>query len=844
MNKFIRLLLISFVLTIMPNLSNKGSLYACWFGFEYYNTNFRFWLFQPDLVPSKVMRLLSYPELSNEPNQNDNQSGQRLYANGASDTSFYKLNVEEWQNALKTDASLKSAKNVKADDIHRILYNIDPDVFFNKMEGDSLKNNTFIKAIESSKPFMGYLKFAKICEQLMNFDDPWVAYSEGKDARALRKYMIVGDSIIKNKTTPLFIKERTSYQLIKIAHYLEDSAQVISLYNRFFDKTNSKSWVVQSAHFYYAIAHADAFKRNYLLAKTFEYSEDKKWRALQLYDNSDSILRGALTFAKNIHEKATMLTLPILTDPGRQLTNIKSVYAIDPKSPMLILAIQREINKIEDWIFTNRFTEFSTTGASDDYEENEKKKEKGMTQKQIDAQNLQSDLKYMDEVQGFINKVASEKKYADAAFWELTVAHLAFLKKDFETAKQHLAIAKSEKSTPLSIQTQIWLTELLCDIASTEHVGEETEAAILKFEAFLRKQKEELLDYASFRSQIMRFISERYIADGQTAKGVLILSKSTLTFGSIVDIWEKNFYHKLLEIGSPKDFEQVIDIVSRKPRQSLSDFEKWLASEPKAYESPIGCRGCYSDTWGKKPPPPQWNVSKLIDYEGYVYINRDELDSAYNVLKAVPEDYWQDYPYSSYMTTDPFKLVLGTRTWEGSEWDEETDQYKQSKAIFTKPQFIKRLIDLKKQVVEDPIKYEKNYYLIGSAYYNMTSSGSFWLMSQIWWNGAETSKQSSFEDNYTGGARAAAWFEKGVKGCKDEKLAALCCFMANECQHMHDIYMHDVKYANKSYADRPEVKTKDTPLWRTLSKRFKGADKYDDTDYWCQNFETLSKKYR
>ena len=92
----------------------------------------------------------------------------------------------------------------------------------------------------------------------------------------------------------------------------------------------------------------------------------------------------------------------------------------------------------------------------------------------------------------------------------------------------------------------------------------------------------------------MRFISERFVTDGKMAKGALILSKSKLVFGTINDHWGKNFYHKLLYEGTPQDIEEVIDIVSRKERSSLTPFERWLASEPKSYDDPDGCRWCES----------------------------------------------------------------------------------------------------------------------------------------------------------------------------------------------------------------------------------------------------------
>ena len=594
MPKFIKFLLVS---VLLVGLLHTG-VQACWNGFEHDKTNYRCWLFQPDLMPASVVKVLSYADF--ESDYDDYMSKSKSFrSRGNADTSFYVQNIEEWQTALAADPSVKSTKTVIPKDIQTVLYNLDPDDFFRKMDGDSLRNNTFIQAISASKSLMAYLNFAKICEQLMNFTDPWAeGYGEGKDEISLLRYSKMGDSVVKNTATSPFVRERTAYQMVKMAHYLGDTARVLALYKQFFAETASKSWVVGSASYYYAVAHSNPFEQNYLLSKTFENSIDKRWLSLRNFDQSDSILRGSLALTRNVHERATMLTLPILTNEGRTLPDLEKVYALEPKNPLLSMAIQREINKLEDWIYTNKFTEFSSSSKDYekyDYDLEEKRRAAGITQKDIDAKNLRSDLAYLNDITAFVTRVATEGKRTDLAFFQLAAGHLAFLKKDFKTAKQFLAAAKTAKNagnTPLSIQTQIWLTDLLCDLYAAEHLDANAEIAILKFDDFLKKQKNTLADYTTFRSQIMRFISERFISDEKMAKGVLILSKSTLTFGSINGTWEKNFYHKLLFEGTPQDIEDVIDIVSRKERKSLTPFERWLASEPKAYQSPQGCRGC------------------------------------------------------------------------------------------------------------------------------------------------------------------------------------------------------------------------------------------------------------
>jgi hypothetical protein len=822
MNKFFKFLTVSTVLSLMPNPSG---IQACWNGFLHEDYNFRCWLFPQELIPMQAITALNYAKVINafEAYRTDTWSRFRF------DTTFYTQNVVEWETAMAADPAIGASKKVVRKDIHKILYNIDPNVYFRQMKGDSLKQNTFIQAVKASKPMLDYLNYAKTCEQLINFNDPWDE-NDKKDKNVFKKHINIGNAIAQQKTTSPFIRERTAYQVLKLSHYMQDTTQVMNLYKQYFEKTGSKSWVMGSASYYDALAHQNPLVRNALLAYVFENSIEKRWSALQMFDSES--FEKSLAITRNPQERARMLLMPLMTQQGRTLKDLQKNYQVEPRNHLLPLAIQREINKLENWIFTNRFTEYAQSSAPE-REYVDISDPKYVPQDKINAQNLKSDLLYLDEVSAFVSKVATERKQPNPAYWSLAAAHLAFLKKDFVTTKRFLAEVQKEKSVSTSIQLQTALTELLCDLYATPRLNAEHEKSILKFDGFLQKNAKEIANYDEFRSQIMRFLSERFVADGQTAKGLLILSKSNLVFGAIKDIWEKNFYHKTLETKNPQIIEQIIDIAQRKNRTTLTDFERWLASEPKPYGDGIE-RGFYSsraEFEAAKAKPVSWSINKLKDYESMIYIQRDDLDSAYLVLKTIPNDYWAGYPHSTYLIDNPFKYMTYVPRKESEE--------NLPKARYTKMTFVKKLIDLKQQLKTDPKKFEQNYFLLGTAYYNMTHEGNFWLMSEIAWDNGYELERSAWNDVYFGGQRAADWFAKGVAQCTKKENAALCCFMANVCQNQRNKYDFELKYKNTDSEKRPEFKEKNTPLWATLKTRFKDAGAYEKREYWCQHLDAL-----
>jgi hypothetical protein len=354
-----RLLLISLLLCF-PNHSTH--IQACGPGFEYEHYPYLCWLFHIDLIPIKTLHALSYAHLES----NYDYKYSDPYQPFNLDTTFYLQNVSEWQAAIASDTAITT--QVVDADIHQILYNIDPEVYFKRRHADSLRENTFIRAIQSSKAsksLLNYLDFAKICEQLMNFGSIWEEDSVKKqNSYFLKEHIEAGDSMLRQKTTLPFVKERVAFQIIKMAHYLHDTTRVMETYKLFFKNKNIKSWVSGSASYYDAMAHQNLAIRNLLLANTFEHSLDKRWLSLQSLEYADSIMNVSLALAHTAAEKARLMMLPRLLSEGRVLGRLEAIYQVDPKNNLFPIAIQREINKLENWIFTNRFTEYGKADVS------------------------------------------------------------------------------------------------------------------------------------------------------------------------------------------------------------------------------------------------------------------------------------------------------------------------------------------------------------------------------------------------------------------------------------------------------------------------------------------------
>jgi hypothetical protein len=133
--------------------------------------------------------------------------------------------------------------------------------------------------------------------------------------------------------------------------------------------------------------------------------------------------------------------------------------------------------------------------------------------------------------------------------------------------------------------------------------------------------------------------------------------------------------------------------------------------------------------------------------------------------------------------------------------------------------------------------------------YNMTHAGHFWLMTEIYWDDYfedyTPSTQTNYKKQYFQCQLASAWFREGIATCRNEKYAALCCFMEQQCQYQRDLHFKKLIYQNKETwpenapEPAPSFMLSKMPVWETLLTRFPDAEPFKELAYWCQHLEPL-----
>jgi hypothetical protein len=815
---------ISCVFMLFPRLELDGC------GPNLYDEEYRVWIFQPNLVNNDALLPFTYStNFFFQAGKRDDGESIISY-----DTSYLKINALEWQ------AECPSAKPA---DIYALLYGTTPSVYTKKMANNGFAQNTFMQDLKTKPELLAYFNFAKQCEASFSYEgyNAKKDWNLQKDSLAKKALIPKAEAILKTTKSP-FIRLRTAYLLIKDYVYLENTEGVKKTFDTYIKGTNSTSWVLGSAMFYYAKAYPDGAVRNLLAANCYEKTVDKKFQSLRLISTNERA--ETLAKASNNNQKALVGAMMSLRYPGRSLPEMQAVYAANPTQAELPMLVEREINKLEDWLFSYKLTGQATSISREirktkKDDENTEEPWKGMDdyrKKQAAQQkiNWASDREYLNNVVAFVNKLIAENKIKDRAFMLLSGAHLAFLKQDFAQARTYLTTLKAEQNVRANIRIQGELTNLLCDLYATPTISPAVEDAIVRFETTLQSNKKDIVDFGTFREQVYIFLGKKFIEQGKIAKGCLLSMMTDRYTGSVGAYTHENGYHRLYSLGKPADFDETLQIITT-PKTS---FEKFLANEKRPYSFSNDYYDPKTKSWVEVKTPRAWDVNKIKDYKASYFVRNDQIDSALAVFKTIPASVWKKDPYIIYMNCNPFYVEL-VHPHEPTVADS---------VKYDKASFLKSFVELRNEAQANPSLNAKNYYLLGNAYFNMTWSGNYWLMSDIYWGQGEQhsdyfGEDKTFINSYFGLERAQKQYELCLKNTKDEKLAALCHFMVGYCAKRKSEYLFYQK--NDKWDDNapkpPVVENPGNAVFKTkFPNRFSA---YTSKQYWCTNYESLAKLY-
>ena len=640
-----------------------------------------------------------------------------------------------------------------------------------------------------------YLVFALSVEEMLEVD-----YWSDKemDLDGLQELLPQAETAMQ-QTTDSYLKLRYAYQMVVINFYLGNYDRVADYHLNHVMTSSQESVLKYWSMLYYANTLDNRDERLYLLSRVFDNSKSKCRYIYQAYPSDVNELKGVLKLCKNNEEKGAVLSIVAFKNPGRAIDQIKEIAELNANSELLDILLIREINKMEDWYFTDYYTGYGSGIYSGcwDCDAFEFVKDK----------NFQSDKEYLQKVVSTVEEIVKIGGIKNRGLWFTSLAYMQYmLNEEHETEKMlHMATKLADSD---EVRGEIAVVKLLHLVKYQQQWDENFQKDLEYAIAQVDKHKNDIYRYDHFRSQIMLAISRKYLYEGNLVLAALFEAKVK---GDVIEVYGWG--------SEESSGYQAFDLLNE--NATSADMNKLFELWDKADKTPL------EEQLFAELAPYKW---RLTDLWATQYFREDSLGKALEIYKTIPDSIWQiedwkyHYYYAEELRNDPFETNMVGRS------------YGENKGkTYTKPEFISEIIRLKTEL-EGPMVKEKAYYalLLGNAYYNMTHNGNSYYYTEYSWSSYE-SEYPRKRDYYFNSSRALAYYEMAEMYAPNDAYAAFAYRMQLKCKRDAINYEQEqLDYDKRNYG---QIKRE----WQIFAEKYPEHAKKLST---CDNFEYYSNAWR
>ena len=692
-------------------------------------------------------------------------------------------NLQEWHNYFDGKFEIKDIDQV----IYKYAYNYDR-WYRPKQEEVDMSQNALIKHFKAGndEDVAEYLTFAVNLENQLR-KDPWD--KKELDIDDIIQSMAFARSkvkIVENEMLTL----RYAYQMVVMGYYLQDFQVVDYYYKKYFEKCKQETVIKSWAQFYWAGMQSDRNVKLYNWSRVFDESKSKCKFIFQRFPSKRSEVKEVLELCQNDREKASVLSILAFKNPAKAKDQIKEIAELHANDELLDILLIREINKMEDWYFTNYYTGYGMSLDSWWDEDNifEFVKEK----------NFQSDKQYLKDFLALSKDIVENRGVENKGLWYTSIAYMAYMLDDEVQTNIYLKLA-NKHSDSKEIKGQLLVIDLLSLVKHENNWDKKFQSAIMKKEKEIRNYKDEIYRYDRFHSQLMLAISRKYLADGDFTLAALFETK--VKSGDVYEQYggwssEGNTGYQAFDLlnenAGSEDMDAFFAFWNKKDKTPL---EQWLCEDLEKYK---------------------W---RLTDLWGTAYFREDKLERALEIYETIPDSVWHvdnwelHYYYDAELKNDPFESNLYGRGY-GPNWGK----------TYTKPAFIKEILRLKEKLEKRDEDASYTALLLGNAYYNMTYNGNSYYYTEYSWSSWEPDDFNRDQSYYYNSERALKYYELAEELAPNKKYAAYCHRMKLKClrdgyydlETWKDKYEQDWKNFFAKYPEHgPKLKNCDHLLYYT-----------------------------
>jgi hypothetical protein len=685
-----RLKLFSILSSLILLLPASADIHACWYGPE--SEEQRYMLFNPDLMQNKSWWTFFYNARINYLDGQTRSDGDE------------QILVDAWLKTLKIDVDAATAF----------------DCFFGSLTDSALQHNVVYEAIQKQKMFRDYFDLARRSEVASAMADPW--YDDEQNNLIAEKRIAVLETLpgrVNAESNP-FLKRKYAFQLVKLSFYADDRVLFQDTYDQYFSGTEHDVLYWWATHYKSMMLEREhkADSANYLHALVFSHSTSKMLSSKQFF--SMNRMDAVLALAQDDAERADILLIAEVINPGRSLEGIRKVYALNPRHKHLPLLISREINKLEDWLSTTKYAGVHRTVSLSQGE-----------YKMPVLDNWERDFAYLKEV---IHRLQGMDVLATSVpdHYNLAMAYLNMLKGDGAAAAGYLTAVKSDNPA-------VWYQ------AKVQQVVLMTLQEDIKDDAVQNKLGKLLLELLDGRGK--QFESEKMLYSLSSYLRYAFAHQGNQALAGLLDNLAVN---KFCATCAFFTFEySMINYFDR--YASVADVESLL----KLYDKPN------KNTLEALLLKPYANPNYLYDLLATKYVREGKLAEAAKALEKVPDDFWYSFSNAAtFLDQDPFldnaELVTGP-----------------SMDTYNKREILERMISLEAEAERDPARRATNYFQLGNAWFNFTDNS--WFMISYGRGGYPDVPYERFDASAQ--QKAFTYYKRALQTATDTELKAKITYM-------------------------------------------------------------------
>ena len=778
----------NFLVFILTSVSS--TLFAC--GFYPFGEEIRFSFLKPETFGYESYSEFIYSSNLFYPNN------EGVYLKGTIDP-----NEDLWKKYCKNKVAVEAIRAVLLE--------------FKEEDITVKSTNEMIRYLYQIKNFeaIDYLKFAKSCEFFNgNYEDTW----EKKENYAMpkRKDLIDKAILLSNKTTSKELKKRYTFLAIRLAYYNNDLEKIKILYDGVF-KSRKKADILNYWSLYFrTLAETNKALANFYAAQVFVNAPDKRFMIAGAF-NTKIPIDSVLKYAKTNQEKANVYLLAGIKKSDQSLYYLKQIYKYNPKFDGLSFLLLREINKIEDWVFTPYYSLFNPSVSEFDYWS----EDKNNSIKDI-LQRVEKDRAYAGEVLQFI-KTVNLKKIDNPFLWKISKSYLSFVTKDNKGCLNQIDILEKSISQTDSIYNQIKIIKALALTANQQ-----------KDKAFILDEVKPILLKNEKHKKFLFAIGRELEYKGNTTDAAFLYSKLNDIQNDYDNYstayWKTNknkrsrynytdyfsdYFNYIDVIYSPEQVEKIVEEIEN---SDLDLFSVWKHSIIKNERS------------------------KLNDLIGTKYIRQNNLESAITYFKKINST---DIPkYSDCLWERPNCSVAGLFDTNPFFVLKYTPHFiDQKKHFIVNKQSITEHLILYLNKASDAKEENRDYYyfLAANSYLNMTQYGNSWMMRRYYKKSDYDESPYEDEKEYYQCDLAKKYYLLALEHAKNNNFKALCLRMAGRCEKNKLQYQYQYDY-NDKIEDYDAFLCDKNKYYQDLKSNY--ADDYEYLISDCSAFEEYFKARR